>query len=92
MEIEGRGGNDSLTGGTGGADTIDGGAGADMHRRCGDGDDTIDGGAGADMLTGGGGNDTFMWGNGDTIKDFDIDWTAATTTRLIWTVVSLLPT
>ena len=60
--IEGRGGNDTLTGG-GGNDTIKGGAG----------DDIIDGGTGAeavDQLTGGGGDDRFMWGDGDTVKDF----------------------
>ena len=71
VKIEGRGGNDMLTGG-GGNDTIDGGAGADMLTG-GGGNDTIDGGAGADMLTGGAGNDTFIWGNGDTIKDFLTD-------------------
>ena len=84
--IEGRGGDDELTGG-GGSDTIKGGDNDDTIMGLGeadklygndgddtidggDGDDTIDGGAGADELTGGPGNDTFVWGHGDTVTDF----------------------
>ncbi len=82
--LDGAGGNDSIDGGAGN-DTLNGGAGAD-ELNGGTGNDRIDGGAGADMLTGGAGNDTFVWGDDDTITDFDasgagddvIDMTAVT--------------
>jgi len=48
VEVDGEGGNDTLTGGSGN-DTIMGGSGADSIIGC----------AGTDRLTGGGGNDTF---------------------------------
>jgi Ca2+-binding RTX toxin-like protein len=50
LRIEGRGGNDTITGGAG-ADTI----------LAGDGDDVIDGGRGADMIFGDTGNDTLTY-------------------------------
>ena len=59
VEVLGRGGDDTLVGGTG-ADTIDGG----------DGDDTIDGGGGDDMISGGAGDDTIDGGEGDDIVTF----------------------
>ncbi|WP_415402818.1 calcium-binding protein [Tateyamaria sp. SN3-11] len=74
---EGRGGNDSLTGGHG-ADFLDGGSDDDVLRG-GDGDDTIfagsgddyvEGGRGADMLVGGEGNDTIAF---TTYSNLNID-------------------
>ncbi len=73
IEIDGRGGNDSISGGLG-ADILAGGSG----------NDTLDGGAGNDTLTGGSGNDNITTGTGDdvvlidqsmgstTVTDFDI--------------------
>lgn len=61
VDIEGRGGDDTITGGRGG-DTIDGGTGNDQ----------IDGGYGDDSLLGGDGNDTVVGGSGnDTIEGGD---------------------
>jgi Ca2+-binding RTX toxin-like protein len=65
--LEGRGGNDRLTGGPGhdlllggdGNDTLDGGAGRDQ----------LDGGAGNDILKGGAGNDTLDGGDGNDTLD-----------------------
>ncbi len=62
-------GNDVVRGGDG-DDRILGGAGAD--RLFGDaGNDLLDGGAARDRLTGGAGGDTFVFGNGDTVLDFN---------------------
>lgn len=63
MQIEGLGGDDTITGGSG-ADTIDAGAGNDV----------IGGGAGNDRLTTGDGQDTLVLADGsgnDTVTDFD---------------------
>ena len=70
VDIEGRGGDDTLLGGRGG-DTIDGGIGADQIS--GDyGDDFLSGGSGADSLVGGDGNDSIIGGEGaDTILGGD---------------------
>ena len=59
--LVGGNGDDSLVGGMHG-DMLDGGAGRDM----------LDGGAGRDTLTGGSGRDTFIWGNDDTITDYQV--------------------
>lgn len=62
-------GNDSLRGGDG-DDRLLGGTGAD--RLFGDaGNDLLDGGAARDRLTGGAGGDSFVFGNGDTVADFN---------------------
>ena len=84
--LEGAAGNDTLMGGAG-DDTLAGGAGMDIIDGGAD-DDTISGSeitvasngaithgtddATADTLTGGAGSDTFIWGNGDTITDFEV--------------------
>jgi Ca2+-binding RTX toxin-like protein len=65
-QINGTGGNDSLTGGTG-PDTIKGGSGADLLRGL-DGNDSLEGGAGNDILAGGAGNDVLS----DTVGGSDI--------------------
>ena len=70
------GGDDTLTGGTGG-DVIDGGSGSDSIEgglgndslSGGAGSDVLDGGAGSDILFGGGGNDTSYGGGGRDILD-----------------------
>ncbi|MEO8349159.1 MAG: calcium-binding protein [Acidobacteriota bacterium] len=70
--IDGRPGNDTLTGSPGG-DIFEGGAGNDTIMGIGNadsidggiGDDTIVGGAGDDTLLGNDGNDTFIWNPGD---------------------------
>jgi Ca2+-binding RTX toxin-like protein len=53
-EINGQGGDDTLTGGSG-AETLDGGSGNDL----------VDAKAGADRVTLGGGDDRFVWDPGD---------------------------
>lgn len=69
-KIEGRGGNDTLTGG-GGNDYFLGGAGDDVLTGNG-GNDTLDGGAGTNTLTGGTGNDTFYFTSAiDGVDTFD---------------------
>jgi Ca2+-binding RTX toxin-like protein len=61
VNIDGAGGNDTLTGGSG-ADTLTGGAG----------NDSVSGGAGADLLYGGLGNDQISYGAGnDTVYGGD---------------------
>lgn len=68
--IEGRGGNDTLTGGSG-ADYFLGGAGDDTLVGNG-GNDSLDGGAGTNFLTGGAGNDTFYFTTAiDGVDTFD---------------------
>lgn len=85
--IRSLGGNDSVQGGQGndrvdagaGSDLVRGGDGNDLmlggggsDRLFGDmGNDLLDGGAGRDRLTGGAGGDTFVFGNGDTVTDFN---------------------
>ena len=62
VDIDGRGGDDTIIGGRGG-DTIEGGTGADLIS--GDyGDDSLSGGADNDTLLGGDGNDTIDGGDG----------------------------
>lgn len=67
MELQGRGGDDTLTGGSG-ADSLVGGTGADLLDG-GSGDDTIIGGAGADTISGGGsgGNNYTQVTNGNVL-------------------------
>lgn len=67
--IDAGAGNDIARGGDG-DDRLLGGAGAD--RLFGDaGNDLLDGGGARDRLTGGAGGDTFVFGNGDTVLDFN---------------------
>ncbi len=71
VRVNGRGGNDSLSGGDG-ADTLSGGSGADTlnggasndNLNGGDGNDLLLGGVGADTLAGGTGDDTLIGGAG----------------------------
>jgi Ca2+-binding RTX toxin-like protein len=65
VEVDGAGGNDTITGSKYN-DTINGGAGDDrLHG--GAGNDVITGGPGADMIEGGPGNDTFVFNAGDLV-------------------------
>ena len=64
----GFGGNDALEGGAG-DDTLNGHAGDDTLTG-GGGSDWLNGQAGHDLLTGGGDADTFVFGGGDTVADF----------------------
>ena len=76
--IWGRDGNDTLAGGSGddtlwggsGANVLDGGPGDD-YLGGGAGNDTLRGGAGEDYLYGWYGSDTFVFGDGDTVGDFE---------------------
>jgi VCBS repeat-containing protein len=85
LNLNGNGGNDTLTGG-GGADSLFGSSGNDSLSGGGGGDslsggsdnDTLNGGAGTDTLNGGSGNDTFVFdasaltGTVDSITDFSV--------------------
>ncbi len=62
VDIDARGGDDTVIGGRGG-DTVDGGAGLDLIDG-GYGDDSLSGGDGDDTITGGEGNDTIHGGAG----------------------------
>ena len=65
LEVNGLGGNDTITGGNG----LDGKIRLDLDG--GAGWDVIKGGDGDDLMTGGAGRDTFVFGRGeDTITDF----------------------
>lgn len=65
--VYGMGGNDNINGGDG-DDYLDGGDGDDNIN--GDaGNDTLIGGAGRDILKGGAGDDTYIYGDNDTIID-----------------------
>jgi VCBS repeat-containing protein len=66
--LQGNGGNDSLTGG-GGSDILDGGEGDD-ELNGGSGNDNISGGSGDDVLTGGLGSDTLDGGDGFDIVSY----------------------
>jgi len=75
LEVNGQGGDDTITGGEGLDGLIklklDGGAGNDTITG-GDGDDAIYGGWGDDTLTGGDGADTFVFRHGsDVVTDFE---------------------
>ncbi|MDG3064101.1 M10 family metallopeptidase C-terminal domain-containing protein [Thauera mechernichensis] len=65
--IQGQGGNDTLTGGNG-KDRLEGGDGDDTLNG-GAGDDVLFGGPGQDTLTGGAGADTFVFVTGDSLYD-----------------------
>jgi Ca2+-binding RTX toxin-like protein len=74
LEVNGQGGNDTITGASGLAGKIkldlDGGAGHDLVTG-GDGADEIAGGWGNDVLTGAAGADVFVFNRGeDVITDF----------------------
>ena len=76
VSVDGRGGNDTITGGNGndfilggnGDNTLAGGDGDDFVAG-GKGDDTLDGGNGDDTLDGGGGNDALDGGAGTDTCD-----------------------
>ena len=80
VDIDARGGADSIHGGSGndtidgglGADTIDGSAGSDILTGSA-GNDSLVGGSGADVLSGGAGGDTLSVGSGDTATGGDGD-------------------
>ncbi len=59
--VQGRGGNDQITGGQGRVDVLSGD----------DGDDTVDGGDGSDVVIGGAGADSLEAGDGNDRIDFD---------------------
>lgn len=67
VTLSGQGGNDSITGGSGG-DLLEGGTGTDSLVGNA-GNDTMDGGADADMLFGGTGNDVLLGGAGADLID-----------------------
>ena len=80
-QIEGRGGNDTLTGSVG-ADTLMGGAGNDVIEG-GQGDDVLVGGIGKDLITGGAGADQFVFAvedsrTGGGLRDVITDFTSGT--------------
>jgi len=76
LDIDGRGGNDSLDGGSGkdtlsgglGNDSLDGNAGDD-NLSGGDGSDSLYGDGGADTVSGGAGNDVLDGDTGDDMLD-----------------------
>lgn len=95
INLDGAGGDDSLTGGSG-SDTLDGGSGNDaisadlgndtVYGGDGDdsiwgeeGDDSIEAGTGNDMVLGGQGNDTLLGGDGS-----DQLWAGSTGTDLLY--------
>ena len=69
VEVLGRGGDDTLVGGTG-ADVLDGGAG----------DDVISGGAGDDTIDGGGGDDAAVFAGSQADYTFESSMDGLTTT------------
>jgi len=82
--ISGADGNDILDG-QGGNDTLDGGAGIDIVYG-GDGDDVIKGGLGNDQtLSGGAGNDTYLYNLGDGSDNlFNADASPTTTDKILF--------
>ncbi len=96
--IQGRGGDDNISG-SNGAETIQGGEGNDSlsgngggdlldggngndSLKGGNGNDTLDGGVGIDTLDGGNGGDTYLWSTGDG-RDLYQDFGISGTDRIL---------